>query len=42
MYEALRAEYIRIYESFVIEFFLQLKIHRICADVPKFDTENLI
>ena len=25
----------------VIEFFLRLKIHRICADVPKFDIENL-
>ena len=41
MYEARSAEYIRIYESIVIEFFLRLKIHRICADVPKFDIENL-
>ena len=29
------------YESIVIEFFLRLKIHRICADVPRFDIENL-
>ena len=34
-------EYIRIYESIVIEFFLRLKIHIICADVPRFDIENL-
>ena len=37
MYEARSAEYIRIYESIVIEFCLRLKIHRICAGVPKFD-----
>ena len=34
-------EYIRIYESIVIEFFLRLKIHIICAFVPRFDIENL-
>ena len=42
MYEARSAEYIGIYESIVIEFFLRLKIHRICADVPRFYIENLI
>ena len=33
MYEARSAEYIQIYESFVIELFLRLKIHKIgtCA-----------
>ena len=41
MYEARSAEYIRIYESIVIEFFLRLKIHIICPDVPRFDIENL-
>ena len=41
MYEARSAEYIRIYGSFAIEFFLRLKIHRICADIPRFDIENL-
>ena len=42
MYEAQSTEYIRIYESIVIEFFLRLKIHIICADVPpRFDIENL-
>ena len=40
MYEARSAEYIRIYESIVIEFFLRLKIHIIGADVPIFDIEN--
>ena len=35
------AEYIWIYESIVIEFFLRLKIHRVCADVPRFDIENI-
>ena len=34
-------EFIRIYDSIVIEFFLRLKIHRICAGVPRFDLENL-
>ena len=34
------AKYIRIYESIVIEFFLRLKIHRICSDVSRFDIEN--
>ena len=29
MYEARSAEYIRIYESIVIEFFLQIKIQNI-------------
>ena len=29
MYEARSAEYIRIYESIVISFFLRLKIHKI-------------
>ena len=33
---------IRIHEYIVIEFFLRLKIHRICADVPRFGIENLI
>ena len=41
MYEAWSAEYIRIYESIAIEFFLWLKIHIICVDVPRFDIENL-
>ena len=41
MYEARSAEYIWIYESIVIEFFLRPKIHRICADVPRFGIENL-
>ena len=41
MYEAQSTEYIRIYESIAIEFFLRLEIHRICADVPRFDIENL-
>ena len=41
MYEPRSAEYIRIYESIVIEFFLRLKIRRICAGVAKFDIENL-
>ena len=41
MYEARSAEYIRIHESIVIEFFLRLEIHRICAGVPRFDIENL-
>ena len=31
MYKARSAEYIRIYESIVIEFFLRLKIHEICT-----------
>ena len=35
------AQYIRIYESIVIKFFLRLKRHRICAGVPRFDLENL-
>ena len=30
-----------IYKSIVFEFFLRLKIHRICAGVPRFDIENL-
>ena len=34
------AQYIQIYESIVIEFFLRLKIHIICADVPRFDIDN--
>ena len=34
-------EYFRIYESIVIEFFLRLKIHIMCADVPRFYIENL-
>ena len=29
MYEARSAQYIQIYESIVIEFFLRLKIHKI-------------
>ena len=33
-------DYIRIYESIVIELFLRLKIHRICVDIPWFDVEN--
>ena len=41
MYEARSAEYIRIYESIAIEFFFRLKMHRICADVPRFDIDNL-
>ena len=41
MYEARSAEYIRIYESIVIKFYLRLKIHRICADIQRFDIENL-
>ena len=41
MYEARSAEYIEIYESIVMDFFLWLKIHRICADFPRFDIENL-
>ena len=41
MYEARSAEYIRIYESIVTEVFLRLKMHRICADVPRLDIENL-
>ena len=41
MYEARSAEYIRIYESIVIELSLRLKIHRVCADVPIFDIENI-
>ena len=35
------ALHIQIYESIVIEFFLRLKIHTICAGVPRFDIENL-
>ena len=31
---------IRIYESIVIEFFPRLKMHRICADVPRLDIQN--
>ena len=38
--EARSADYIQIYDSIVIEFFLRLKIHRVCADVPRFDIEN--
>ena len=41
MYEARSAEYIRIYESIVIEFFLRLKTRIICADVSGFDIGNL-
>ena len=41
MYEARSVEYIRIYKSIVIDFFLRLKIHIIRADVPRFDIENL-
>ena len=41
MYEAQSVEYIWIYESIVIEFFLLLKIHRICADVARFAFESL-
>ena len=41
MYEARSAEYIRMYKYIVIEFFIQLKIPRICAIAPRFDIENL-
>ena len=41
MYEARSAEYIQIYDAIVIEFVLRLKIHIICADVSRFDIENL-
>ena len=41
MYEARSAEYIQFYESIVIHFFFRLKVHIICADVPRFDIENL-
>ena len=41
MHEAWSAEYIRIYEAIVIEFFFQPKIHRICKGVLRFDTENI-
>ena len=41
MYEARIAEYIQIYKSIAIEFFLRPKMHRICADVPRFHIENL-
>ena len=37
MYEAHSAEYIRIYEFIVIEFFLQLKIHKMGTCVARFD-----
>ena len=36
-----RFEYIRIYESIVIEFFHPLKLHKIVVYVPKFHIENL-
>ena len=35
-----RAEYIRIYESIIIEFFLRLKLRRICTCVPRFYLEK--
>ena len=41
MYESRSAEYTQIYESIVIEFFLRLKIHRVCADIPRFDIKNI-
>ena len=40
MYETWSAEYIRIYESIVIEFFRWLKIHKIDTSVQKFDIEK--
>ena len=40
MYEARSAEYIRIYESIVIEFFLRLAIHKIGTYVTWFSIEN--
>ena len=42
MYEARSAEYIWIYESIVIEFFLRLKIHNIGTCVTKFEVKNLV
>ena len=39
MYEARSAEYIRIYESIVIEFFLRLKIHEIGTSQDLIDTK---
>ena len=45
MYEARSVEYIRMYESIVVEFFLRFKIHNIgtCVKtVPGFDIKNLI
>ena len=41
MYEVRSAEYIRIYESIVIEFFIRFEIQRVCTDVPRFDIENI-
>ena len=40
MYEARSAEYIQIYESIVIEFFLWHKIHKIGAYITRFRIEN--
>ena len=37
MYEARSAEYIQIYESIVIQFFLRFKIHKIGTCVPIID-----
>ena len=34
------AEYIRVYESIVIEFFLRLKIHKIGTYITRFYIEN--
>ena len=42
MYEARSAEYIRIYESIVVGFFLRLQIHNISTYVPRFDRQNLV
>ena len=36
-----RTKFDRFVDPNVIEFFLRLKIHRICAGVPKFEKENL-
>ena len=40
MYEARSAEDIRIYKFIVIEFFLQLKIHKIGTYIPIFHIEK--
>ena len=40
MYEARSAEYIQIYKSIVIEFFLRLKIHKIGTCVLSFNIKK--
>ena len=42
MYEARSAEYIRIYKSIVIEFFLRLKLHNLGTCVTRFKIKNLV